>query len=132
MIEIQVPTAARQEMVNVTGRVQAEVAASGVKEGICLVYVSHTTAGIVINEGADPSVQGDILMALDNIVSDQWPYRHAEGNSPAHVKSCLTGSSVSLPVSGGRLVLGTWQAVFFCEFDGPRQRKIKIAVLDRG
>ena len=128
MAQQSVKTNARQELVNITAQVQAEVDQSGIKEGICLVQVPHTTAGVTVNEGADPAVKADIIMALDRIVSDSWPFGHAEGNSPAHVKSSLMGASALIPVEGGRLKLGTWQQVFFCEFDGPRQRKFWVTV----
>lgn len=128
MKELSVKTNNVQELVNITGQIQAEVEDSGIKEGLCLVQVPHTTAGVTINEGADPAVKGDIIMALSRIVSDSWPYRHAEGNSPAHVKTSLMGSSAFIPVEGGRLKLGTWQQVFFCEFDGPRQRRFWVTI----
>lgn len=127
MGHLEVRTGSRQELVNITAQVQAEVERLGLTDGFCLVYVPHTTAGVTINEGADPTVKSDIIMALDRIVSDSWPYRHGEGNSPAHVKSSLMGPSVLIPVEGGRLTLGTWQAVFFCEFDGPRRRRVRVS-----
>jgi secondary thiamine-phosphate synthase enzyme len=108
----------------------ASVAAKfNVKEGACLVYVPHTTAGITINENADPAVRLDIMSTLDRAVPWQGPYRHAEGNSAAHVKASLVGFSILVPISGGRLVLGTWQGIYFCEFDGPRTRKVHVQVL---
>ncbi len=128
MGEQRVKTNSVQELVNITGQVQAEVDKSGIKEGLCLVQIPHTTAGVTINEGADPAVKGDIIMALSRIVFDDWPFRHAEGNSPAHVKSSLMGASALIPVEGGKLRLGTWQQVFFCEFDGPRQRRFWVTV----
>ena len=126
MREQGVRTTRVQELVNITAQVQAEVDRSGIREGLCLVQVPHTTAGVTINEGADPDVKADLIMALDRIVSDSWPFRHAEGNSPAHVKTSLVGSSALIPVEGGRLMLGTWQQIFFCEFDGPRQRRFWV------
>jgi len=128
MGQLEVQTKTREELVDITSKVQAEVERLGLKDGFCLVYVPHTTAGVTINEGADPSVKADLVMALSKIVSDSWPYRHGEGNSPAHVKSSLVGPSVLIPVEGKRLTLGTWQAVFFCEFDGPRRRKVGVSV----
>ncbi len=125
---ISVKTKARQEMIDITAQVQEAVDQSGLQEGLCLVYVSHTTAGVTINEGADPAVKADILMSLSRIVNEAWPFAHAEGNSPAHVKSSLVGCSACLPVSQGRLELGTWQRVFFCEFDGPRHRRAAVTV----
>jgi secondary thiamine-phosphate synthase enzyme len=98
-------------------------------DGICYVYVPHTTAGITINENADPSVQSDILMVLNKVISTDEAYRHAEGNSPAHIKATLTGTMAAVFVDSGRLVLGTWQGIYFCEFDGPRRRRVIIKFL---
>jgi secondary thiamine-phosphate synthase enzyme len=123
---IEVKTQAREELVDITARVRQELASSGVKDGICYVYVPHTTAAVTINESADPSVREDILLTLQKIVPDSLPYKHSEGNSPAHVKASLIGSSVKIIVEEGRLSLGTWQGIFFCEFDGPRNRKVYI------
>lgn len=128
MKQITVSTAAREEFVRITGAVQDEVSATGVKDGLCTIYVPHTTAGVTINEGADPDVVRDMLMALQKIVHDDWPYRHAEGNSPAHMKASLMGNSATVFVRNGKLQLGTWQAIFFCEFDGPRTRRVWIHV----
>jgi secondary thiamine-phosphate synthase enzyme len=125
---LEVPTGSKTELIDLTGRVQKVVSASGVKEGLCHVFVPHTTAGVTINENADPSVKSDILMVLNKIISDKEPYRHSEGNSPAHIKATLTGPQLTVFVSGGRLMLGTWQAIYFCEFDGPRNRKVHIKV----
>ena len=108
---------------DITLQVQKAVAASAIVDGVCHVYNPHTTAGLTINEGADPDVQTDILAALQKIVP-QLQYRHQEGNSPAHVMASLTGSSVTVFIENGRLQLGTWQKIFFCEFDGPRSRKV--------
>jgi secondary thiamine-phosphate synthase enzyme len=126
MRTIEVKTQAREELVDITARVREELASSGVKDGICYVYVPHTTAAVTINENADPSVKEDILMALRKIVPDSLAYRHSEGNSPAHVKACLIGSSIKVIIDEGQLVLGTWQGIFFCEFDGPRSRNVFI------
>jgi len=123
---IEVKTQAREELVDITTRVREELASSGVKGGICYVYVPHTTAAVTINESADPSVKEDILMTLRKIVPDSLPYRHSEGNSPAHVKASLIGSSVKVIIDEGQLALGTWQGIFFCEFDGPRSRNVFI------
>jgi secondary thiamine-phosphate synthase enzyme len=125
---IEIRTRRREEIVDITRDVAAIVAGSGVAEGICTVFVPHTTAGITINENADPDVKTDILMALRHLVPDALPYAHGEGNSPAHVKASLVGSSVSVIVSGGRLQLGTWQGVCLCEFDGPRTRKVWVSI----
>ena len=125
---LSVKTNAQTEMVDVTGQVQSELAASGVKEGRVTLYVPHTTAAITINEGADPAVKGDILMVLNQMVPWKANYKHMEGNSPAHVKASLIGSAETVIISGGRLVLGTWQRIFFCEFDGPRNRKLHLQI----
>jgi secondary thiamine-phosphate synthase enzyme len=125
---IEVKTQAREELVDMTARVKEELTSSGVKDGICYVYVPHTTAAVTINENADPSVKEDILMTLRKIVPDSLPYRHSEGNSPGHVKASLIGSSVKVIIDEGQLALGTWQGIFFCEFDGPRNRRVFITV----
>jgi secondary thiamine-phosphate synthase enzyme len=122
--EISVTTVNRWEMIDLTGRMQQIVSTSGIDEGICFLYNPHTTAGLIINEGADPDVQRDILGGLGRIVPSDYPYLHGEGNSPAHLMTALTGSSVTVFISEGQLRLGTWQRIFFCEFDGPRNRRI--------
>ena len=126
---LSVRTTSRVEMVDITGQIQELVRQSGVEEGVCHLFEAHTTAGLTINENADPSVQADILMVLNRIISDQEAYRHLEGNSPAHVKASLMGAQLSVLVSKGRLLLGTWQGVFLCEFDGPRTRKVHIKIM---
>jgi secondary thiamine-phosphate synthase enzyme len=126
---IEIRTRAKEEFVDLTAEAGRVAAASGVASGVCVVTVPHTTAGITVNENADPDVRADLLMTLRRIVPDTLPYAHAEGNSPAHVKAALVGSSVSLIVEDGRLRLGTWQGVFFCEFDGPRTRKVWVQVI---
>ncbi len=123
---VSIKTASRAEMVDVTDRVRREVEKAGVKDGLCVVYVPHTTSGVTINEGADPSVCSDILQKLNQLVPANDGYRHMEGNSDSHIKASLTGSSVTVLVEGGRLVLGTWQKIFYCEFDGPRSRKFFV------
>jgi secondary thiamine-phosphate synthase enzyme len=127
---LTVKTHAQTELVDITAEVERRVAESGVQQGLCLVYVPHTTAGVTINENADPSVRLDLLMVLNQIVPWRADYRHLEGNSPAHVKSTLVGSSQTIAIAGGRLVLGTWQGVFFCEFDGPRSRKVHVRIIE--
>ncbi len=122
--EVPVNTTRRLEMIDLTGQVQQLVAASGIEEGICFLYNPHTTAGLIINEGADPDVQRDILGGLGRIVPSDYPYQHGEGNSPAHLMTAMTSSSVTLFIAQGRLQLGTWQRIFFCEFDGPRNRNV--------
>jgi len=119
-----VSTSQTMQFVDITTQVQKAVEASGITEGVCHVYNPHTTAGLTINEGADPAVQTDILTALQKIVPLNHPYQHLEGNSPAHVMTSLVGSSVTVFIENGRLQLGTWQKIFFCEFDGPRSRKV--------
>jgi secondary thiamine-phosphate synthase enzyme len=130
---ISVKTSAQTEMVDITSQVQSELSKSGIEEGRLTLYVPHTTAAITINEGADPAVKADILMVLNQMVPWKANYKHMEGNSPAHVKTSLVGSAETVLVSGGRLILGTWQRIFFCEFDGPRNRKLhlQIAALSR-
>ena len=123
---LSVKTSSRIEMVDITSMVQKELDASGHEEGLCVLYVPHTTAGITINEGADPAVRQDILSKLNELVPAGAGYRHMEGNADSHIKATLVGSSVTILVEGGRLVLGTWQRVFFCEFDGPRSRRVYV------
>ena len=129
MKEITVQTNARTEMIDITAAVQKMIREDAIESGICLVYTPHTTAAITINENADPDVPRDMLAALDRAVPLAANYRHTEGNSAAHVKSSLVGASELLIIEGGRLVLGTWQSVFFCEFDGPRTRKVYIKLI---
>ena len=126
---MDVKTDVRDQFIDITPGINGFLAQAGVKEGICLVYVPHTTAGLTINEGADPDVVDDILVQLERMAPHNNGYRHAEGNSAAHIKSFLAGAQKTIPVTGGKLTLGTWQRVFFCEFDGPRKRKVIIKVL---
>ena len=123
---ISVSTGSRMEFVDITGQVQKAVLQSGMRDGMCYIYNPHTTAGLTINEGADPAVQDDIVAALKKIIPFDHPYRHMEGNSPAHIMASLMGSSVTVFIENGKLVLGTWQNIFFCEFDGPRSRKLIV------
>jgi secondary thiamine-phosphate synthase enzyme len=125
---ISIKTSARTEMVEVTALVERELAGTGISEGRVTLYVPHTTAAITINEGADPAVKADLLMMLNRIVPWEADYKHQEGNSPAHVKASLVGPSETVLISKGRLLLGTWQRIFFCEFDGPRSRQILLQV----
>ena len=128
---LSVRTNTRTEFIDLTSQVQSAVRESGITQGLCHIFVPHTTAGVTINESADPAVKADILMVLNKLVGDKEPYLHLEGNSPAHIKASLMGSQVTVFVSGGRLLLGTWQGIFFCEFDGPRSRKVHVkTVLD--
>ncbi len=126
---LAVRTGSRTEFLDLTRQIQAAVEESGVQEGFCHLFVPHTTAAVTINENADPSVKADILMVLNKIISDKESYRHLEGNSPAHIKASLIGPQLTLLVSGGRLVLGTWQGIYFCEFDGPRSRRLHLKVV---
>ena len=127
-----VRTQRRDEMVDVTEQVHRTVAASGVKEGTVTVFVPHTTAGVTVNENADPDVVHDVLAALDRAVPWRLDvYEHGEGNSAAHAKSSIVGCSTTLPIVGGAMVLGTWQGVYFCEFDGPRSRQLVVTVVGR-
>ena len=131
MNTIEIRTKSRQEFVDLTAAVGRLVAASGVKDGICVVAVPHTTAGVTVNENADPDVRADMDVALRRIVPDSLPYAHGEGNSPAHIKASLVGSSTTLVVEGGKLRLGTWQGIFFCEFDGPRTRQAWVQIVGK-
>jgi secondary thiamine-phosphate synthase enzyme len=125
---LSVKTSARTELIDITSKIAKLVKESGVSEGRCVLYVPHTTAAVTINESADPSVKDDILMVLNQIVPRDANYRHSEGNSPAHVKSTLVGASEMLAIENGSLALGTWQGIFFCEFDGPRTRKVHVRI----
>jgi len=126
MQTIEVRTSSRTEFVDITSRVKQAVADSGVEQGVCVVYVPHTTAGVTINENADPSVVRDMLMELNKMVPFEDGYAHAEGNSAAHIKSSMMGSSCTVLIDRNRVVLGTWQGIYFCEFDGPRRRKVWV------
>ena len=127
--KVPVGTRAKVEFVNKDDLVKEVVRAEGVTEGVCYIYVPHTTAGITINENADPDVREDIINELNKIVPFDDNYRHIEGNAAAHIKACLVGFSQMVPVEGGTLVLGTWQSIYFCEFDGPRRRHIYVHVI---
>ncbi len=129
MKTIEIRTPAKEAFVDLTAEVGRLAAASGVADGLCVVFVPHTTAAVTINENADPDVKSDILMTLRKAVPDSLPYEHAEGNSAAHVKASLVGSSVTVIVAGGRLQLGTWQGICFCEFDGPRTRQAWVQIV---
>ncbi|RQD78286.1 MAG: YjbQ family protein [Candidatus Syntrophonatronum acetioxidans] len=129
MKELTVKTSQRTQFVDITSRVQELVREEGEEEGICHLYVPHTTAGLTINENADPAVSVDIINTLNNVIPFDGDYRHLEGNSAAHIKASLMGPSLSVLIKNNRLVLGTWQGIFFCEFDGPRSRRIYVKVL---
>lgn len=121
-------THSRSELIDISSQVEDIVKETQVEEGTCRVFVPHTTAGILINEGADPSVRRDILNQLDKIIPWSGDYQHREGNSPAHIKASLVGSSETIFVEKGQLVLGTWQSIYFCEFDGPRHRQVIVKI----
>jgi secondary thiamine-phosphate synthase enzyme len=127
-ITISLKTNSRTDMVDITSSVQKEISKARVEDGVCTVYVPHTTAGVTINEGADPAVCEDIMTKLNGMVPPNAGYRHGEGNADSHIKASLMGSSVSVLVEKGRLVLGTWQKIFFCEFDGPRSRRVYVRI----
>lgn len=130
MEEIRVPTSDRTEMVEITQQVQAIVARGGVREGAAVIQSLHTTAAITVNENADPFVVTDVLSKLDRLIPRDEPYyRHAEGNSDSHLKTSFVGPSMTVIISGGRLVLGTWQGIYLCEFDGPRERRVAVQLL---
>ena len=129
MVQLQIRTSERQSFEDITQRVQQTVTESHVQEGLCHLFCPHTTAGLTLNENWDPSVKHDIGLALDEIAPQRSDFQHGEGNSPAHVKSLLTGAALTLFVAGGRLALGTWQAVYFCEYDGPRTRQVQIQMI---
>lgn len=129
MQTLRIKTDRRTQLVDVTAQVQKVVAARGVSTGICHLYVPHTTAAITINECADPDVARDVEGALDRLIPAAGPYRHSEGNSDSHLKAVLVGASQVVHVEGGKLALGKWQGVFFCEFDGPRERKLLVKVV---
>jgi secondary thiamine-phosphate synthase enzyme len=124
----EVTTGRRAQLVDITGRVAEAVERSGVRDGVCHVFVPHTTAGVTINEGADPDVAADIESHLGELVPKEAAFDHAEGNSDSHIKTVLVGPSCTAPVRAGKLALGTWQAVFLCEWDGPRTRRVEVGV----
>jgi len=127
---LSVKTRERTELIDITSNIDQLIQKSGTDQGLCMVYVPHTTAAVTINESADPSVKSDILMVLNQIIPWEENYRHLEGNSPAHIKSTLVGSSELIAIENRRLILGTWQGIFFCEFDGPRTRKVDVRIIE--
>ena len=129
MDRIQLKTHSRSEFIDITQEVQEIVKKKKIKEGVFYVYVPHTTAAVTINENADPSVRKDILNEFNKMVPWDGNYTHAEGNAAAHIKATLVGSSVSVPISSGKLALGTWQGIYFCEFDGPRHREVFVQTI---
>ncbi len=129
-LTLNIKTNTHTEMQEITDRVQEAVSDSGVEDGICMIFVPHTTAAVTINENADPDVVRDFIMELDKIVPWDDGYHHIEGNSAAHLKSSIIGFSEHIIVENGRLQLGTWQGIYFCEYDGPRSRKLKIKIME--
>ena len=126
---ITISTKSKVDFQDVTQKVQAVVQSSGVKSGVCYVLVPHTTAAVTVNEHADPSVVSDIAVQLQDLVPEHRNYRHLEGNAPAHIKATMVGNSAVLLLEGGKLILGTWQGIFFCEFDGPRSRTLLVKIV---
>jgi secondary thiamine-phosphate synthase enzyme len=126
MMKLTVKSHQQTELIDITADIQRMVEKSGLQSGICMIFVPHTTAAVTINENADPTVKSDILGILNNVIPWEANYRHLEGNSPAHIKASLMGASEMIAVENGRLILGTWQGIFFCEFDGPRTRSVHI------
>jgi secondary thiamine-phosphate synthase enzyme len=129
LYRLNIKTHSKTELLDITDKVNDVISQSGVEEGMCVVFANHTTAGMTINEHADPDVAADILSRLDAMVPNQANYKHGEGNSAAHIKASIVGVSVTAIVQYGELALGTWQGIFFCEFDGPRNREILIKVM---
>ncbi|MGI5915298.1 MAG: secondary thiamine-phosphate synthase enzyme YjbQ [Anaerolineae bacterium] len=130
LTELHIQTAMRSEMIDITPHVHDVVGRSGVDEGVCHVYVLHTTAGVTLNENWDPSVRDDVLRTLEQLVPRMGDYRHAEGNSPAHIKAILTGFTVTIPITEGEMVLGSWQGIFLAEYDGPRSRRVMVKIIE--
>jgi secondary thiamine-phosphate synthase enzyme len=128
-VTIQIRTSRRAQLLDITDQVAKVVESSRVADGVCHVFVEHTTAGVTINEGADPDVAHDIETELGKLIRKESGYRHGEGNSDSHIKTVLVGASTTAPVQGGKLGLGTWQAIFLCEWDGPRTRMVQVAVV---
>lgn len=129
MMRLTVISKAKTQFIDITSEIQDTVTSRGIQNGLCFVFVPHTTAAVTINENADPSVQSDMLNVLNKIIPWEMNYRHLEGNSAAHVKSTLVGASEIIAIENGRLDLGTWQGIYFCEFDGPRTRHVNIKVI---
>ncbi len=131
MQTIQIKTTKRTEFIDITSKVEESVKDAKIKDGLCVVFCPHTTAGLTINENADPSVQKDIIKHLEELVPADKGYSHSEGNSDSHIKSSLLGSSLNIIIEGGSLILGTWQGIYFCEFDGPRSRQIYVQIIGK-
>jgi len=128
--EITIKTNTQTQILDITVQVQKVLSESGIAEGLCCVFISHTTAGVTINENADPSVKQDIVMELNKVIPFDDNYNHLEGNSAAHIKASIIGSSVNIPMKNNNLLLGTWQGICFCEFDGPRTRKFYVKIIE--
>lgn len=129
LFSFEVKTNTRNEMIDITSKVNDIIKQAGIKSGICVIYVPHTTAAVTINENADPSVKSDITKTLNKMVPENWDYTHLEGNSDSHVKSTLVSPSITLIIENNKLLLGTWQGIYFCEFDGPRRRSVYVKVI---
>lgn len=125
---LEIETTSHTEMIDITAEIAAAISKNNVKSGVCTIFVPHTTAGITINENADPSVRKDFINVFEKLIPKYERYSHAEGNSPAHIKSSIFGPSLNIIIEDGKLMLGTWQGIFFCEFDGPRNRKIYLQI----
>jgi secondary thiamine-phosphate synthase enzyme len=130
MTKLEVSTPSRTALVDITAQIEDAVKKSNVADGVCYLFVPHTTAGITINENADPTVQFDVLKELNKLIPFEDNYRHSEGNSAAHIKSTLVGCSQYILIENGRLALGTWQGIYFCEFDGPRHRQVWMRIIE--
>jgi len=126
---LNIKSRSKTEFIDITDDIQNVIKESGVNDGVCHIYVPHTTAGITINEGADPSVKRDILTSINRLIPFEGDYQHMEGNSAAHIKSSLVGVSKTVLIEDGKLLLGTWQSVYFCEFDGPRHRRVIVKIV---
>jgi secondary thiamine-phosphate synthase enzyme len=125
---LEIETTSHTEMIDITAEIAAAISKNNVKSGVCTIFVPHTTAGVTLNENADPSVRKDFINVFEKLIPKYERYSHAEGNAPAHIKSSIFGSSLNIIIEDGKPVLGTWQGIFFCEFDGPRNRKIYLQI----
>jgi len=130
LTQFSIRTENRVQLINIDEQLQQAISKSGVQQGLCVVFVPHTTAGVTINENADPDVVRDIAVEINKVVPFEDNYRHAEGNSAAHIKSSLVGQSVTLIIDQGRIAYGTWQSCYFCEFDGPRTRRVLVKIIE--
>ena len=128
--EFKLRTTAKEELIDITAQIAQMLKDVGIQEGFCLIHVPHTTAAVTVNENADPDVQHDLLLGLDRAFPDRGEFRHAEGNSAAHLKSSCLGCTQTLVITEGKLLLGTWQGIYFCEFDGPRSRKFYVKMIE--